>query len=587
MVSIMVFGQPVFVSANESDSEPQIGNIIMAEKGIGFEQQEDGWINRYEELIPPTIDSSTDEAVKESTSQESEADDQFQTNDSSEIESERKHSANDRTTGTWGSVSWVWDSQNATLILQGGNAGSVDTAPWKIYTAVQSIIVEGTVVLQPNAANLFQNLKNLTSIDALSFDTSQVTTFDFMFANTESLEILNLNGWDTRNVRSINRTFHHMTSLVELDISSWNMNSVGSASTNSWFIFEARNLRTIHLGEDTTFLHMSSSARPVFSTEVPSIEYTGNWYHSKDHLGNEPEERVVTPRRTLLTTFYDGSKPGTYQLEKKVSQPITVKFLDINGNELSPSITLEGEFGSQYNTEAKEISGWTVIELPSNASGVFTEEVQEVIYRYEVISVTPVDPLQPEVEVDPENKPELPDNQGLLSIDFVSSFNFGTQTISVQNQIYYAKPQRIFHSNETTYTFEKRPNYVQISDRRSEDEQNGWQLAITQQGQFKTQEGRELEGASIQFTNQQLQTAQGGKEPELLQEEAVVLVPNMKQLLVKAASKTGTGTWVYRFGDQHSANKSVLLEVPSGTNAEVASYTTIFVWELSTVPDID
>ncbi len=38
-------------------------------------------------------------------------------------------------------------------------------------------------------------------------------------------------------------------------------------------------------------------------------------------------------------------------------------------------------------------------------------------------SVPPVDPLDPEVEVDPENKPDLPENQGLLSIDFVSQYN--------------------------------------------------------------------------------------------------------------------------------------------------------------------
>ncbi|MGG5308243.1 hypothetical protein IGK37_002961, partial [Enterococcus pernyi] len=63
--------------------------------------------------------------------------------------------------------------------------------------------------------------------------------------------------------------------------------------------------------------------------------------------------------------------------------------------------------------------------------------------------VSPVDPLDPELEVDPENKPELPEDQGQLSIDFISSFNFGSQAISVHEQTYYAQPQRLLNEDGT------------------------------------------------------------------------------------------------------------------------------------------
>ncbi|MGJ0741582.1 WxL domain-containing protein, partial [Enterococcus casseliflavus] len=129
--------------------------------------------------------------------------------------------------------------------------------------------------------------------------------------------------------------------------------------------------------------------------------------------------------------------------------------------------------------------------------------------------VSPVDPLDPEIEVDPENKPELPEDQGQLSIDFVSSFNFGSQAISVHDQTYYAQPQRLLNEDGTVNDSEERPNYVQISDRRSENDRNGWTLAVTQKEQFKGAENQMLNGASLSLSNQQVITAQGGTAPGL------------------------------------------------------------------------
>nr|WP_216682922.1 BspA family leucine-rich repeat surface protein [Enterococcus innesii] len=322
VVGMMVLGQPITVFANTIDSELQTNNSVSEEHEEITEAFEESSDSAFDKVEEDAVDSgstvdSTSEVSTPSSTMNSETNSSEESNNSDEVEKMEENLAQDIVTGTWGSVSWEWNSETSTITLQGGNAGTVAAAPWKTYTNVQSIVVEDTVVLQANAANLFQNLKSLTYIDTLSFDTSQVTTLDFLFADSDSLEVLNLNGWNTSNVTSINRTFHNMTSLVELDISSWNMTNVRNSSANSWFIFEARNLRTIHLGVNTTFLHMGSSSRPVFQSGAPSAEYTGNWLYLKDQNGNDPEERVVTARRTLLNTFYDGSKPGTYVLEKK------------------------------------------------------------------------------------------------------------------------------------------------------------------------------------------------------------------------------------------------------------------------------
>ncbi|OTO09086.1 hypothetical protein A5882_003765 [Enterococcus sp. 4E1_DIV0656] len=199
--------------------------------------------------------------------------------------------------------------------------------------------------------------------------------------------------------------------------------------------------------------------------------------------------------------------------------------------------------------------------------------------------VSPVDPLDPEVEVDPENQPELPEDQGQLSIDFVSQFNFGTQSISPTNKTYYAQPQRLLNDEGTVNDTEKRPNYVQVSDRRSENDRNGWQLAVTQNTQFTTENDHTLLGAQLQLMNQQLVTAQGGTEPSLQATNPLALVPGQKRTLIRAEGTEGTGTWIYRFGNAENAQESVALHVPKGANPHAESYRTTLTWELSAVPE--
>ena len=87
---------------------------------------------------------------------------------------------------------------------------------------------------------------------------------------------------------------------------------------------------------------------------------------------------------------------------------------------------------------------------------------------------------------------------GALTIDFTSSFDFGTHAISNQDQTYFAKAQVYFNSTERT------PNYAQVTDKRGTF--NGWQLNVKVVSQFKQivsgpQKYPELIGASISLKN--------------------------------------------------------------------------------------
>jgi len=87
----------------------------------------------------------------------------------------------------------------------------------------------------------------------------------------------------------------------------------------------------------------------------------------------------------------------------------------------------------------------------------------------------PVDPTDPTKPVDPVDptKPDGPDDgtEGPLSIDYASSFNFGTQKIITTDKDYYADIQT-FKDGTTG------PNYVQVTDKRGS--QAGWNLSVTQ-----------------------------------------------------------------------------------------------------------
>lgn len=199
-------------------------------------------------------------------------------------------------------------------------------------------------------------------------------------------------------------------------------------------------------------------------------------------------------------------------------------------------------------------------------------------------TVKPLDPITPEMEVNPDNKPELPENQGLLSIDFVSQFNFGKQSISVKDQTYYAQTQRLLDEDGTVIEEEERPNYIQISDRRREEERNGWALAVTQREQFQGETKQQLTGAQLRIANQQLVSVNGEEEPSLQLLNPLTLIPGNKRTLLRAEESEGKGTWIYRFGNSETAAQSVSLTVPKGANPEATSYSTTLLWELSAVP---
>jgi LPXTG-motif cell wall-anchored protein len=108
-----------------------------------------------------------------------------------------------------------------------------------------------------------------------------------------------------------------------------------------------------------------------FTTEQKDI----NGYYLKGVQGNTSGTFIETPQKV------------TYIYEKIpiFGAPITVDYVDMDGNKIGQSSSYYGVLGENYTTDQKIITGYSVKEVKGNASGLFTNQAQKVTYVYNKI----------------------------------------------------------------------------------------------------------------------------------------------------------------------------------------------------------
>ncbi|TLQ29212.1 LPXTG cell wall anchor domain-containing protein [Lactiplantibacillus plantarum] len=83
-------------------------------------------------------------------------------------------------------------------------------------------------------------------------------------------------------------------------------------------------------------------------------------------------------------TFSTDTQTVIYQYARSNAGHITVKYQDANGTTLAPDdiLTGNGQLGRPYQTNAKTIENYRLIQTPANATGQFSDQAQTVIYVY-------------------------------------------------------------------------------------------------------------------------------------------------------------------------------------------------------------
>lgn len=101
-----------------------------------------------------------------------------------------------------------------------------------------------------------------------------------------------------------------------------------------------------------------------------------------------PEETTTetqTPSETQATSETQSTTEPTTQAPTAPQGPVgtvAVNFVDNNGNTLAPSFQFTGSAGTLYQTTARNITGYTLVETPANASGNFVDGTVTVNYVY-------------------------------------------------------------------------------------------------------------------------------------------------------------------------------------------------------------
>ncbi|EDO1366726.1 WxL domain-containing protein [Listeria monocytogenes] len=192
--------------------------------------------------------------------------------------------------------------------------------------------------------------------------------------------------------------------------------------------------------------------------------------------------------------------------------------------------------------------------------------------------VNPVDPENPTKPIDPLDPSNPTDpgtgNTGSLTLDYVSSVNFGEQEVS---------------STEQSYSSTSRKPFIQISDRRGTGA--GWKVTATATA-FQNEDGTaSLSGATLSFKNGETASASTtATTPTAAQTVELPTDGTSIVSVVSAKASEGMGTWINRwFGatpnDTASLNDNVKLTIPAGS-ATLGDHEATITWTLSDAPGV-
>ena len=221
-----------------------------------------------------------------------------------------------------------------------------------------------TIAKVDDISHMFSGCSSLTALDLSMFNTSQVKKMIWTFKDCSSLTKLDLSSFDTSNVIDMNGMFNNCSSLKELDLRSF---VIDPNIDKGYMLDGLAKLNTLKLGKSTYIndTHLNTSGTWVnIGNGKEDAPQANNKYLSED---------LIAHARDILGDTY--IRPGS---------PITVSYLDTSKRSLTPDISLKGKIGDDYKVTPKTIPGYIVKEVPDNATGVFTDQQQNVKFIYSV-----------------------------------------------------------------------------------------------------------------------------------------------------------------------------------------------------------
>ncbi|MBC1898408.1 hypothetical protein HCA68_12130 [Listeria booriae] len=160
-------------------------------------------------------------------------------------------------------------------------------------------------------------------------------------------------------------------------------NRVGTFSTEAQTVTFVYTKEAIPVSQAVTVRHLDTEGKVVAPEEVLTGAL-GDTYEAQAKIVSG--YRLVTIPTNQTGTFGTEAQAVTFiyaqEIAPPTAQPVTVQYVDDQGQALTQEETLAGAFGTPYQAEAKIIPGYQLTNLPSNHTGTFQAVAQTVRFVY-------------------------------------------------------------------------------------------------------------------------------------------------------------------------------------------------------------
>ncbi|MBC2167424.1 hypothetical protein HCB26_12660 [Listeria booriae] len=172
------------------------------------------------------------------------------------------------------------------------------------------------------------------------------------------------------------------------------VNRVGTFSTEAQTVTFVYTKEAIPASQAVTVRHLDTEGKVVAPEEVLTGAL-GDTYEAKAKA--IAGYQLVTTSANQTGTFGTEAQTVTFiyaqETAPPMAQPVTVQYVDDQGQALTQEEILTGAFGAPYQAEAKTISGYQLTSLPSNHTGTFQAVAQTVRFVYTKQSLPVVQPV--------------------------------------------------------------------------------------------------------------------------------------------------------------------------------------------------
>ncbi|MBC1473280.1 hypothetical protein HB852_01435 [Listeria grandensis] len=172
------------------------------------------------------------------------------------------------------------------------------------------------------------------------------------------------------------------------------VNRVGTFSTEAQTVTFVYTKEAVPVSQAVTVRHLDTNGK-VLAPEEVLTGALGDTYEAEAQaiVGY----RLVTLPTNQTGTFGTEAQTVTFiyaqETAPSLAQPVTVQYVDDQGQALTQEETLTGAFVAPYQAEAKTIPGYQLISLPSNHTGTFQAVAQTVRFVYTKQALPVVQPV--------------------------------------------------------------------------------------------------------------------------------------------------------------------------------------------------